>query len=105
MNLFDDIKAIQTLDAITDSRRVPYGIKPICNGKNTIKFKVKHDIASKLMNKIGDLDLNVVSHAQYVTVYGVIASEKINILKGYYQTCKANTQVEKIKAKWLIGDL
>ena len=99
MNLFDDIKSIQILDAVTDSRRVPYGVKPICNGKNTVKFKVHHLVAEKLMNKISNLNLHTVKHDKFTTVYGVVDSENLRILNSHYEKAQTFAKAEKMLDK------
>lgn len=96
MNLFYDIKALQILDAKTDSNRVRYGLNPICNGKNTVKFKVEHAVAEKMGNTIEKLGLNTVVHNKFTTVYGVIDNEKLFGLNSCYNEARAYVNAKRI---------
>lgn len=96
MNLFHEIKALQILDAKTDSNRVRYGLNPICNGKNTVKFKVEHEVADKMNHSIVKLGLNTVKHNKFTTVYGVIDNESVFGLNCSYEDAKTYVKAKRI---------
>lgn len=106
MTLFDDIKAIQLLDAVTDSRRVPYGVRPICNGMNTIKFKVRHNVAQRLIAIMREhnVELNSVAHRKMTTIYGVVKNEYLRLLNSEYTRCQDVTKAAELLDKHEIAN-